>query len=315
MWKGIRLDKADRPLIGPDNKPLSVKPLSVLGRAEADLRHRDKIIIGKVYIVEQLKVPLLGLHACEELNLVKRMDTTEICENERNQSIRAQRRQRQTSKEDIKPEEEYPKLFTGLGKIDRPYKIRLKEGVRGFALSTPRRVPLPLMDKVKRKLEEMVKEGIIEKVEEPTEWCASMVIAPKPNGDIRLCVDLTKLNRYVRELLPMPVVEHTLGQFAGAKIFSKLDTNSGFYQITLTEESKKLITFITSFGRYMFTRMSIGISSAPEVYQARISQILEGIPGVVVYIDDICVTGKTREEHTKRLKLVLKKLQDAGVTI
>ena len=120
----------------------------------------------------------------------------------------------------------------------------------------------------------MVKMDVIAKVEEPTDWCAPMVIAPKPNGDIRLCVDLSELNKCVeRELLAMPVVEHTLGQLAGAKWFSKLDANSGFYQVTLAEESMKLTTFITPFGRFMFKRMPMGISSAPEVYQQRVPNI------------------------------------------
>jgi hypothetical protein len=101
----------------------------------------------------------------------------------------------------------------------------------------------------------MEKEGVKARVDEPTEWCAPMVIAPKPSGDIRLCVDMSKLNECVeRELHPMPVDEHAFGQLAGAKYFSKMDANSGFYQFALADESMKLTTFITPFGLYTCLR-------------------------------------------------------------
>lgn len=77
----------------------------------------------------------------------------------------------------------------------------------------------------------------------------------------------------------MPSVEHTLGQVTGAKIFSKLDANSGFWQIKLTEESKLLTTFITPFGRYCYNRLPFGITSAPEHYQKRMSNIVRGLEG------------------------------------
>lgn len=122
-----------------------------------------------------------------------------------------------------------------------------------FSLTTPRRVALPLLPKVKAELERMEKLRVIAKIDTPTDWCAGMVVVPKPNGDVRICVDFTKLNDSVcRERHMMPSVEHTLGQIGGAKYFSKLDANSGFWQVALAPESAMLTTFITPFGRYFF---------------------------------------------------------------
>ena len=91
--------------------------------------------------------------------------------------------------------------------------------------------------------------GVIEPVETSTEWCARMVVVPKTNGDVRICVDLTKLNENVyREHHPLPAVDQTLAQIAGARVLSKLDANSGFWQILLSKESALLTTFITPFG-------------------------------------------------------------------
>ena len=95
-----------------------------------------------------------------------------------------------------------------------------------------------------------------------------MVVVPKLNGKVRICVDLTRLNESVkRERHPLPAVDQTLAQLAGANVFTKLDANSGFWQIPLAPSSALLTTFITPFGQFCFHRMPFGISSAPEHFQ------------------------------------------------
>jgi len=94
-----------------------------------------------------------------------------------------------------------------------------------------------------------------------------MVVVPKRSGDVRICVDLKALNESVmRETHPIPKVDNTLAQLSGAAVFSKLDANSGFWQIPLDEESHLLTTFITLYGRYACNKLPFGISSAPEVF-------------------------------------------------
>ena len=143
-----------------------------------------------------------------------------------------------------------------------------------------------------------------------------MVVVPKPNGTVRICVDLTKLNESVqRERLILPSVEQTLAQINGAKYFSKLDANSGFWQIQLSPESSKLTTFITPFGRFTFNRLPFGITSAPEYFQCKISEVLTGLDGIVCLIDDILVYGNTEEQHDQCLKAALSKISNAGLTL
>lgn len=174
-------------------------------------------------------------------------------------------------------------------------------------------MPIPLLPKVKEKLETLVSMGVIERVEDPTEWCSPLVTVPKFDNDIRICVDLTSLNRSVkRELHPMPVVEHTLGMLNGAKVFSKLDANSGFYQIPLSVDSQRLTTFITPFGRFCYRRLPFGITSAPEHFQRRMEKILEGLPGIAIHMDDVLISGLTIAEHDERLRAALKKIRDSG---
>ncbi len=108
-------------------------------------------------------------------------------------------------------------------------------------------------------------------------------------------MDLKPLNESVlREPHPIDV----LGMLAGAKKFTKLDANSGFWQIPLSKESHHLTTFITPFGRYHFNKLPFGISCAPELFQQRMNKLLEGLSGVVCLVDDVLVFGTTEEEHS-----------------
>ena len=190
------------------------------------------------------------------------------------------------------------------------YQIKIKNDAKPFALSTPRRVAIPLLKAVEKELKRMEELGVIKKVEEPTEWCAGMVVVPKANGKVRICVDLTNLNKSVKwERHPLPAVYQALAQLSGAQVFSTLDANSGFWQIPLDSQSAKLTTFITPFGRFCFHRLPFGITSAPEHFQRRMFRMLEGIPGVLCMMDDVLVHGRTQEEHDERLTLVLSRLQ------
>ena len=124
--------------------------------------------------------------------------------------------------------------------MGEPYDIQLKHHPQPHALYTARNIPLPLHGKVQQELERMESLGVISKIDIPTQ-CAGMVVAAKKNGDVRICVDFQPLNKWVlREVHPLLKVDETLAQLSGAKLFSKLDANMGFWQIPLTERSKPL---------------------------------------------------------------------------
>ena len=143
-----------------------------------------------------------------------------------------------------------------------------------------------------------------------------MVVVPKRSGAVRICVDLKPLNQSIlREVHPIPKVDDTLAQLSSATVFSKLDANSGFWQIPLAPESRPLTTFLTPFGRYCFNKLPFGITSAPELFQRRMNQILEGLEGVLCLMDDMLIYGSDPTQHNTRLMAVLKRLQAAGVTL
>ena len=143
-----------------------------------------------------------------------------------------------------------------------------------------------------------------------------MVIAPKANGKIRICVDLTPLNKAVkREVHPMASVDENLAKLQGSSVFTKLDANSGFWQIPLDPSSQLLTTFVTPYRRFCFNRMPMGICSAPEVFQRTMSKILEGCEGAICHMDDILIHGPNKETHNRRVRKVLAKLEEAGLTL
>ena len=188
------LEPASIPLNGPTRENLEV-----CGRFKAILRRKGEESQQMIYVVRNLSRPLLGRPAIQALKVAVLIEPVQV------DSV----------------VEEFPELFKGLGKLKDSYKIKLQDGVTPFALSTPRRVPIPLLPKVKKELQRMERMGVITRIDEPTEWCAGMVVVPKPSGKVRICVDLTKLNESVcRERHILPSVEQTLAQIGGAKHLS-----------------------------------------------------------------------------------------------
>ena len=117
-----------------------------------------------------------------------------------------------------------------------------------------------------------------------------MIVVPKPSGEVRMCVDLIKLNANIkREVHPLPSVDYTLGKIGNSKILSKNDTNSAFWQRKLSDESKLLTTFITPWGRYYFERLPYSISTGSEQFQKVMEEKLEGLEGFKCQIDDVAV--------------------------
>ncbi|RLU18028.1 hypothetical protein DMN91_010270 [Ooceraea biroi] len=246
---------ADKKLIGPAGHLSETD-----GMFKARLKFTNKTVYRYIYVVREINQCLLGREECVLLKLIARC----------NQVV-------------VNPFQEFQPLFSGLGLLAEPYEIKLRPEAKSYCLHQPRRVPLPLMSKLKQKLDEMLKMKVIKPVDQSTDWCSGLVIVNKRESeDIRLCVDLTFLNLAVaRENHPMPVVEHTLGQMSGAQYFSKLDCN-------IISAGALPKTDFKNFGR---------------------------LKGVTNYTNDILIWGATREEHNIRLRQVLTRLQENNVTL
>ena len=194
--EGIALIPMSKTLYGPGSHVLFVS-----GKFTATLQLDKQEVREEMFVIPELKNALLGQPAIKSLNLLSRVCSVES--------------------DTAKIVADHPKLFEGLGNLEGEYRIELKPEAEPFALSTPRRVAITLMAKVKAELEEMERSGIISRVDEPTDWCSGMVIVPKSDGRVRICVDLSKLNESVkRNRHILPSVEQSLAQLGGATVFS-----------------------------------------------------------------------------------------------
>ena len=289
------LTTPEKTLYGP-----SQQQLEVMGQFPGSLTHNGLSVTQPVFVVKGLKTNLLGLPAIVALQLVTRMDSLDSS----------------AEHQIIQIIHQFPTVFKGLGTLGGEYTIQLRSDAKPFSLYSARHIPLPLRSQVKTELSRMESLGVISRVDQPTTWCAGMVVVPKKNGSIRICVDFRPLNESVlQEVHPLPRVDDTLAQLSGAKVFSKLDANSGFWQIPLATESRLLTTFITPYGRFCFNKLPFGITSAPELFQKRMSCILAGLEGVVCLIDDVLIFAKDTKEHQTRLSATLTRIRDAGVTL
>ena len=245
--------------------------------------------------MDKLSQPLLGKPAIEKLGLIRFIDGVECT-------------QTWTDK--------YPQLFSGLGCFQAKCTIRIKSSVEPFALPVPRKIPAARRIAVQEELQRMISLGVIERIERPTDWCSPCLVVAKKTGGIRFCIDYTALNKAVRrEFHPLPPTDEVLAQLKDANVFSKLDANSGYWQMELAEESKDLTTFITPFGRFRCHRLPFGISSAPEIFQREMQKVLTGTEGVLCMMDDILVYGDNQSVHDRRLATVMEKLSQANLTL
>ena len=154
---------------------------------------------------------------------------------------------------DIK--EKYKELFNGVGLLrGYEFKLNIDNSVKPVAQPVCR-IPLGVREKVERKLDELLESGIIEEVlKGPTGWISPLVVIPKADGDIRICVDMRCTNQaIVRERQPIPTIEEVLQYLNGSTVFSRVDLKWGFHQILLAEESRHVTTFASRHGLYRYT--------------------------------------------------------------
>ena len=175
---GIKLMKTNAEFIGPGGVSLNHSIVGLIPHAK--LRVESQTHVEDIYVMKNQSKNLLSKSAIQALNLLKPASAVYAVE---------------SPKEFI---QEFPDVFKGLGLLKDSYKIPLREDATPFSLYTPRRVPHPLLPKVKAQLEKMEKSGVISAVTEPTEWCSGMVVVPKPSVEVRICADLTQLYKAVQ---------------------------------------------------------------------------------------------------------------------
>ena len=209
---------------------------------------------------------------------------------------------------------EQPQLLAeGLGKVE-PYRATLQvwpDVMPKFCRFRP--VPFAIREAVGKELDHLEEQGIIEKVTH-CDWAAPIVPVPKKDGRFRICGDYkVTINQALSvEQYPLPKPEDLFATLAGGQAFSKLDLSQAYLQVQLDEHSKHYLTVNTHQGLYRYVRLRFGVASAPALFQKMMDTVLQGIPGVICYIDDILITGKDERRHLRSLKEVFQRLEKHG---
>lgn len=176
------------------------------------------------------------------------------------------------------------------------------------------RVPLAMEEVVNRKLKELERLDIIEKVEGSSEWISSMEVVPKGDDDVRICVNMKAVNKAIkREPYPMPIMENFTTKLTNCTYFSKIDITNAYHHVLLHPSSRPLTTFMTSNGLMRYKRLMFGVNAAPELFQRIMDELLYGCEGCLAFIDDILIYGRSKKEHDERLNKVLSKLIENNI--
>ena len=158
--------------------------------------------------------------------------------------------------------------------------------------------------------------GLTEPPSGPTDWVNMAVMALKPNGDYRLALDMRNANKAIKRVrYNLPTVDDILHRISGSTWFSILDLNSAFHQLELDESCRYITVFSTPLGPRQMTRLFFGVNCATEIFHNAIANGVGDCPGVIVAIDDLCVHGKTLEEHDNNLLRLQQRLDELNLTV
>ena len=208
----------------------------------------------------------------------------------------------------------YPDQFDRIGNFPGEYHICTDPNILPI-VHAQRKTPIPLKDEIKKSLEEMEALNVIRRVREPTDWVSSLTYIRKSNGELRICLDPTDLNRAIlRCHHKAPTLEEVTHLFNGATVFSKLDAKNGYWSVKLDNESQLLTTFNSPYGRYCFCRMPFGLVMSQDVFQSRMDMILEKVnEGVLGIADDVAVFAEDEKKHDITLHKLMKVATEHGL--
>ncbi|WRX08486.1 Reverse transcriptase domain - like 6 [Theobroma cacao] len=188
--------------------------------------------------------------------------------------------------------------------------IDLIPETRPISIPPYRMAPAELKE-LKDQLEDLLDKGFIRPSVSP--WGAPVLFVKMKDGSLRLCIDYRQLNKVtVKNKYPLPRIDDLFDQLQGAQCFSKIDLRSGYHQLRIRNEDIPKTAFRTRYGHYEFLVMSFGLTNAPAAFMDLMNRVFKPYLDkfVVVFIDDILIYSKSREEHEQHLKIVLQILRE-----
>ena len=209
----------------------------------------------------------------------------------------------------------YPNSFDRLGSLKGAYNIRVDPTVKPVTHAR-RKVPIESKKAIDKELDYLIEEEIITEQVEPTPWVSSVTFPRKPNGEVRVCLDPSNLNKaIIREHHKPMTMEEIAHELAGATVYTKADALKAFLQIHLMHEASLLTTFNSHRGRLRFLWMPFGAKMSQDMFQLQMDAILEQCPGVIGIHDDMVIFGVDQEDHDANLINLLNVCEKEGLVL
>ncbi|GJR73633.1 putative reverse transcriptase domain-containing protein [Tanacetum coccineum] len=206
--------------------------------------------------------------------------------------------------------EVFPKDLPGLPPMRQvEFQIDLVPGAAPVARAPYRLAPSELQE-LSAQLQELSDKGFIRPSSSP--WGAPVLFVKKKDGSFWMCIDYRELNKLtVKNRYPLPRINYLFDQLLGSSVYSKIDLRSGYHQLRVREEDIPKTTFRTRYGHYEFQVMLFGLTNAPAIFMDLMNRVCKQYLDkfVIIFIDDILIYSKSKEEHTKHLKLILELLK------
>ncbi|WVZ19293.1 hypothetical protein V8G54_006615 [Vigna mungo] len=185
------------------------------------------------------------------------------------------------------------------------FSIDLVSQAGPISIAPYRMAPAELAE-LKKQIEDLLEKQFIRPSVSP--WGAPVLLVKKKDGTSRLCVDYRQLNKLtIKNKYPLPRIDDLLDQLHGATVFSKIDLRSGYHQILVKPDDIQKTAFRSRYGHYEYVVMPFGVTNAPAIFMDYMNRIFRPFLDkfVIVFIDDILIYSKSKEEHEDHLRIVL----------
>ena len=199
----------------------------------------------------------------------------------------------------------------------RPIEIKLRDPTKEPKYAKPLTYPYSARQHLDDTLKQMLDYDLIQ-ISKGSPFNSPCHLIPKKTGEKRMITNFMYVNTLIEQnRWPIPAVRNVLEHLAGSKYFSAIDLKKGFWQIRITENSRSLTAFSCRGRLYEYKRLPQGMSISPGAFQSVMMEIFgdQVFKGIMVFVDDLLIYSKTKEEHLKLIKIVLNKLKLSGMKL
>ena len=292
-------------------KPYNSPAIPVKGIAKCAVTHGMNSIPVEWYIIEGSCEPVLSGQSAKQLGIIDFKPVPKVF-----QPINMIKSKEKDEIQQILSK--YPHNFQGLGKL-KNHQIKLHVNPEIKPIVEPQRtIPYHLQERANKVLEDMIKNDVLEEhpASEPAPWISNVVISPKNDGSLRMTLDARNINKAIESSnLPIPRQEDIKVKLQKAKVFSKMDFKSAFWQLELHPDSRYLTTFYGQNKLLRYKRLTMGVKPAQGELNTALRPKFAHIPHTHLIHDDLILAAPNTKEHNTSLEEIMKAIEDAGITL